>query len=353
MPVTPDSPALFRGFPALVERLPWVPLGLRRTPVEVIRLETATGAREVLVKRDDLSGELYGGNKLRKLEFILAEAERRGAGRLITAGAAGSHHALATTLYGRIRGFEVELVLFPQSLTDHVREILLMAHAAGARLRFVRRMEMVPLGIAAARARHWRQKPYVVAPGGSDAVGTLGYVNAGLELAEQLGEMQVRPAAVHVAAGTLGTAAGLAIGLALAGVMLPVRATRITGRIVANERALRSLIAGALARLRACDIDVPDTDDIARSVQLRHQHIGSGYGRETEAGREATRVFASAGLLLDPTYTAKAAADLLSTPPDEPVLFLHTLSATAPVDLVRKADPATLPIPFRRYILEG
>jgi len=344
-------PALFRAFPALVDRVPWVSLGLRETPLLAVTLQAPDGPREILVKRDDLSGEPYGGNKLRKLEFILADAEQRGARRLITAGAAGSHHAFATAVYGRMRGFAVELVLFPQALTDHVREVLLMDHGAGARLRFVPRMEMVPFGVAVARARSWREKPYVVAPGGSDAVGTLGYVSAGLELAEQLAASALsRPGAVHVAAGTLGTAAGLALGLALADVSLPIKATRITGRIVANQRALRALIGGAAERLRACGVNVPDEDMVAATVELRHDHIGAGYGRETEAGREATRIFSGVGLRLDPTYTAKAAADLLGTPSHEPPLFVHTLSAAEPLDLARAADPETLPAPFRRYV---
>jgi 1-aminocyclopropane-1-carboxylate deaminase/D-cysteine desulfhydrase-like pyridoxal-dependent ACC family enzyme len=344
-------PALFRVFPALVDRLPWVSLGLRETPLQAVTLQTPGGPRAILVKRDDLSGEPYGGNKLRKLEFILADAEQRGARRLITAGAAGSHHAFATAVYGRLRGFAVELILFPQTLADHVRDVLLMDHGAGARLRFVPRMEMVPFGVAVARARSWREKPYVVAPGGSDAVGTLGYVSAGLELAEQLAASAMpRPRAVHVAAGTLGTAAGLALGLALAEVAMPIKATRITSRIVANQHTLRTLISGAAERLRACGVKVPDEDVIAASVELRHDHIGTGYGRETEAGREATHIFASAGLRLDPTYTAKAAADLLSTPSEELPLFLHTLSAVEPLDLARAADPDTMPAPFRRYV---
>jgi D-cysteine desulfhydrase len=179
----------------------------------------------------------------------------------------------------------------------------------------------------------------------------MGYVSAGLELAEQLATSGLaRPAAVHVAAGTLGTAAGLALGFALAGVSLPIKATRITGRIVANQRALRTLIGGVAQQLRSCGVDVPDEDAIAATVELRHDHIGAGYGRETEAGREATEIFADVGLRLDPTYTAKAAADLLSSPSEEPPLFLHTLSAAEPLDLARAADPETLPASFRRYV---
>lgn len=347
-----ETPALFRRFPELRDRIPHVPLARHGTPLEEIELETPAGRRTILVKRDDLTGEPYGGNKVRKLEFILSAARRRGSTRLVTAGAAGSHHALATALYGRVLGFEVSLVLFPQSLNDHVRQVLLMDHGAGAELRFVRRMEMVPLGIAAARMRHYRDRPYVVAPGGSDPIGTLGYVSAGIELAEQLAELgDPVPTGVHVAAGTLGTAAGLALGLALAGFEIPVRATRITSRIVTNETVLHNLVEGASAILRDAGVHPPDVDYVSARVDLRHGHIGAGYGRETDAGREATRIFAQAGLRLDPTYTSKAAADLLDSPASgPPPVYVHTLSATEPLELARQTDPATLPPAFRRYL---
>ncbi len=349
LPPSATAPALLRRYPAAAERIPWLPLGCAVTPVETVHVETATGRRTILVKRDDLTAEPYGGNKVRKLEFILADAAQRGAQRLITAGAAGSHHALATTLYGRANGFAVTLVLFPQARTDHVRDVLLMDHGAGASLRFIRRMELVPLGIAAARIQHWRERPYIVAPGGSDPIGTLGYVSAGLELAEQIEGIDQVPA-VYVAAGTLGTVAGLALGLVLAGRPLPIRAVRITSRIVTNERALRGLIEATAARLRDAGVEPPDVARVLETIELHHDQLGEGYGRETHAGRVATRAFAAAGLRLDPTYTAKAAAALLAAPHDGVPMFLHTLSAAEPLHLARAADLTRLPARFRSYL---
>jgi D-cysteine desulfhydrase len=350
--VNDARPALFRRYPILEERIPYVRLGRWPTPVERVHVQMQDGVHEILVKREDVSALPYGGNKVRKLEFLLAEAQRRGARRLITAGAAGSHHALATALYGRRLGFDVSLVLFPQPLTPHVREILLRDHALGAELRFTRRMEGVPFGVARARIAHFREHPFVIAPGGSDAIGTLGYVSAALELVEQIdaGELPV-PAAVHVAAGTLGTSAGLALGFTLAERRIPIIATRITGRIVANETALRSLIRGAAARLRLAGIEITDTRAADELVQLRHGQIGRGYGRETEAGRQAAEVFAKHGLRLDPTYTAKAAAELraAAVDPAHPPLFLLTLGVLDDMEEIL-AQPDTLPVEFRRYL---
>src|SRR5690606_757705 len=122
----------------------------------------------------DQSGLPYGGNKVRKLEFLLAHARALGATRLVTAGATGSHHALATTVYGRQLGFDVTLCLFPQPLTDHVRRVLLLDHALGAELRWTPRMETIPLALFRARHAYRKERIFVVAPGGADPIGTLG-----------------------------------------------------------------------------------------------------------------------------------------------------------------------------------
>src|SRR5690606_9748357 len=113
-------------------------------------------------------------------------------------------------------------------------------------IRFTPRMETVPAALLAARIARRADDPFVIPPGGSDALGTLGYVNAALELAAQIEDgSSPRPRAIHVAGGTLGTAAGLALGLAIAELDVPVFATRITGRIVCNERVLARLVTGA------------------------------------------------------------------------------------------------------------
>src|SRR5690606_25920461 len=121
---------LFRRYPEAARRLPWLPLATLPTPVEPLALEDPGGAGARLrLKRDDQAGLPYGGNKVRQLASTLARARDLGATRLVTAGATGSHHALATAVYGRRLGFDVTLCLFPQPLTDHVRRVLLLDHA--------------------------------------------------------------------------------------------------------------------------------------------------------------------------------------------------------------------------------
>jgi D-cysteine desulfhydrase len=225
----------------------------------------------------------------------------------------------------------------------------------GAELRWVGRMELVPLGMLRARRAHRADQPFVIAPGGSDPVGTIGYVNAALELAEQIENDRIaRPSRVHVAAGTLGTAAGLAVGFAMAGLDLPITATRISRRIVTNLPALRGLVRGASELLRKAGASVPSENRALRLVRIAHRQFGRGYGEETEAGREAVRIFAALGLRLDPTYTAKAAAELMmsSDEDDAPPLFLLTLSAAEPMDRARAIRPADLPAKFAEYLAQ-
>jgi D-cysteine desulfhydrase len=345
--------ALFRAAPALRRTIGHLPLGRYPTPLE--RLQA--GGTELLVKRDDITADGYGGNKVRKLEFLLAEARARGATRIVTAGATGSHHGFATAYHGIRHGFDVSLVLFPQRLNPHVGDMLRLMAAAGAELRWVRRMEAVPWAMWRMRMAHGRRTTSIVPPGGSNATGTLGYVNAALELAEQIAaESQLRPARVHVAAGTLGTVAGLAVGLAWAGLELPVRATRITSRLVTNDRVLGRLVRDTVALLRARGADPPDATTALRLVSIGHDHIGTGYGHATPEGDAASASFEEAGLALDPTYTAKAAAALLAdersrTDRDRgPLLFWHTLSAVHPPVRDLPAAAADLPADFAAYL---
>lgn len=342
--------ALFRRFPELEQGIPW--LSIAQTPTAVEPLETEAG--DLWIKRDDLTAEPYGGNKVRKLEFLLAAARARGATRIITVGAAGSHHALATTIYGRRFGFDVTLVLFPQPLTQHVRGILLLDHVFGAELRYTRRMELVPAALFATTLRYRNQGACVIPAGGSDAVGTLGYVSAALELAEQVASGSVpEPKTVVVAAGTLGTAAGLALGFAIAGMKTRIKAIRITSRIVTNERALGRLVRGAEVLLRRAGVQSNFAADAIGRVELMHEHIGRGYGMATEEGERATAQFRARGIHLDATYTAKAAAAFVAHTGElpRPVLLWHTLSAREPLELIEGVDEAALPRPFREYLL--
>ncbi len=336
----PSPNPLFRALPALEGKIPWLRLGDWPTPVERVADVPGGFIGELWVKRDDRSSALYGGNKVRKLEYLLAAARSEGHGRLITTGVEASHHCLATAVHGRRAGLPTTLVVFPQPDTPHTREIAALNRAWADEVRRCSSWATLPFAEVAARLRRRRDHPYVIPGGGSSPLGVLGHVGAALELAEQVDDgVAPRADRITVAAGTLGTLSGLAIGCALApAVGLPAPARRITGvRIVpgtvANPGRLRALVEGGLRLLEGGGAAVPGVDEVMAGVELVDDWFGPGYGHPTDAGERATAWFAERSIGLDPTYTAKTAAALLTLmerEPDSVHLYWHTLSSTLP-----------------------
>lgn len=351
------QPALFRAFPELATRIPWLPLG--RFPTRVQRV---TGllppSVELWIKRDDESGVAYGGNKVRKLEFLLADARARGRRRLATMGGIGSHHVLATAVYGRQEGFAVDAVVFPQPVNAHVREQMLADVAAGARLHPTRGYLGVPL--AAARLRRgaaW------IAPGGSSPVGTLGYVSGALELLEQVARGELPPPdVIYVALGSCGTAAGLLLGLggarSLARIDAELVGVRVVDRLVSNARVTRGLAHRTAALLAARGTDWFNQCRLAR-FRVEHGFFGGAYGRATPAADAAVARAAAVGLQLEPTYTGKAMAALLADADagrldGRRVLFMHTYNGVDLAPLIASGPGVEgLPAALRRHFAAG
>ncbi len=326
---------LFRWLPRSEGRIPWVELGDWPTPITRLEIPPRWGG-ELWVKRDDRSSPIYGGNKVRKLEYLLADARRVGASRLITTGVVGSHHCLATSVHGRRLGLPTSLVLFPQPMTPHATTMAALNQKWADEVRLCSSFATQPFIEAALRWRRRRERPYVIPGGGSNALGTLGHVGAAFELAEQVqaGEMP-RPSTIVVAAGTLGTVAGLAIGAAMTGVADRVLAIRIVPSSIANTWTLSRLIEGASRILADNGARVPDSRAVADMVQLVGNYFGAGYGQPTEEGARATEWFARLDVALDPCYTAKTAAallDRLGAGRAGTVLYWHTLSSAVPPD---------------------
>ena len=326
--------------------VPWMPLGEFPTPCAAIA-SPPSGPRALWQKRDDLAGARYGGNKVRKLEFILGAAALQGATKLATIGGIGSHHVLATALYGAEHGFEVAAVLFPQPLTDHVREQLLADAAVGLRFYPSSSYLTVPFAyLGARRGRRW------VEAGGSSVEGVLGYVAAAFELRRQIDAGEVpRPDVIYLALGSCGSAAGLWVGLALAG-LADVRlvGVRVVDRIVCNLTKTRRLARATLARLgKRVDLDT------LPPFVVEHGHFGGAYGRATPAALAACTWAAARGLSLEPTYTGKTLAALLADAEagrldGKHVLFWNTYSSRSLQPLLDRAPgPDALPAGLRRY----
>lgn len=310
--------ALFARVPRLADLVPFVPLadGLP-TPVEQV-------GERLWVQRDDLTDSRYGGNKVRKLEHLLAIAARRG-GPVLTAGAIGSHHVVATAVHAATLGLRVEAVRFPQPTTPHVDEMAALAEELGVRSVMAPSSTTMPLVLAARWPSVARRGGTLLTPGGSTPVGVLGYVTAGLELVDAFArEGWPEPDDVVVPLGSGGTSVGLALGLALGGWRrATVVAVRVADEVVTNQSVLAGIEAGTRALL-ALGGAVPGP---AR-WRIDGRWFGPGYGHPTPAGAAAAARAAELGIASEPTYTAKAlAAALHRLDAGRRVVHLQTLAA--------------------------
>ena len=316
------------GFAAL-DRLPRVSLGLHPTPLHPLeRLRDQFGgpakAPRLLIKRDDLNGTALGGNKLRKLEYLVADAQARGCDTLITAGATQSNHCRQTAAVGAMVGLEVHLCLRGPE-PPHRTGNLVLDDWLGARLHFAApgadvSALMAPL---ADDLRARGRRPYLIPIGGSNPVGAAGYVAAARELLAQC------PDATHliVATGSGGTQAGLEVGARLSG-----RTVRVNGVGVAEPDTVSwnvdvANLANATAeRLGRSDLRLTPGD-----VECPMDWMGPHYAAPTEACEDALRRLArTEGIFVDPVYSGKALAALLDWlragrfTPSDTVVFWHT-----------------------------
>ena len=296
------------------------------------------GIGQLWVKRDDRCGLWYGGNKPRKLEFLLGHALARKARTLITFGALGSNHTLATAICARSLGLRAVLVLVPQPLSDSVRRNLLLAHAQGAKLVYAGGRP----GAVFAAIRQWTRytvgslgrPPCVVPPGGSSPLGCLGYVNAALELADQVKAGEVpAPDDIFVPVGSNGTMAGLEVGLRLAGLKSRVVGVRVSDRLPVNVRAVARLAnrCWSLVHNRLPELPRVRVDPV--EIVLWDGYLGRGYGLPTPEAERAVRLMDEReGITLDQVYTGKTLAALVDAARDPAfggrrVLFWNTYNS--------------------------
>jgi 1-aminocyclopropane-1-carboxylate deaminase/D-cysteine desulfhydrase-like pyridoxal-dependent ACC family enzyme len=301
----PVVPALLLAHPRL-SAIPRVELTSGPTPIErAAALEAQLGLELLLIKRDDLANPAYGGGKIRKLETLLAEAERLRAKRLVTFGSVGSHHALATAVHGRARGLDVELLLLPEPPSAHVRETLRRTLLSGARASLAPSMKSA-LGRATELVREG--DTFVIPVGGTSPLANVGFVAAGFELAAQLVSSGAEPPErVYIPLGTNGSAAGLALGLRAAGLDCRVVGVRASSPSTSSEAKVRDAIASTAELLRSYDETFPEVEP---RVEIDGAELGPGYALPTARAKRASDRASNAGLALETTYTAKAFAAL-------------------------------------------
>lgn len=302
------------------------------TPVRELPGLAERGDAPVWLK-DDGAYSAFGGNKARKLEWLLADARRRGKRTILTGGALGTNHGLTTALCARELGMRTVLVLVPQPDSEHVREQLERIRASGARVHLpgsVKRAYVLAPWLIARYASPPANLPYFLRPGGSVPLGCVGYVGAALELSGQVaaGELP-EPSHVVVALGSGGTAAGLLAGMKLAGLRSRLVCVLVNDLVRVDERTVSRLARRTLRLLARHGMKVGDVDVRPTDVRVERGWLGPGYGHPTSAGERATALFAKSDVALEPVYTAKAAAALLDLNRrgalgGGPVLYWHT-----------------------------
>jgi D-cysteine desulfhydrase family pyridoxal phosphate-dependent enzyme len=301
------------------------------TPLEHLpRLSEALGGPQLYVKRDDLTPTGMGGNKIRKLEYLVAEARRQGADTLVTVGGVQSNHCRQTAAAAARFGLACELVLSRTAKSGSPLYMrsgnFALGQLYGARAHVLGedddREETAEALVA--RLREAGARPMLIGAGGSDVIGSMGYRRAAHELLDQLDEEGLSPRALYHATGSAGTQTGLVYGLAeggsgvrVEGVTVGPSRERVEGRIVELLDEMAARLGGA----------APAAD----RIHVHDGYIGEAYGLLTDASREAIELCARLeGLTLDPTYTGKAMGALIDHVrqgrygPDDVVVFLHT-----------------------------
>jgi L-cysteate sulfo-lyase len=313
-----------------LSRFPRLRLAHLPTPLEPLpRLSKELGI-DLWIKRDDCTGLSTGGNKTRKLEFLMAEAEAMGADIVITQGATQSNHARQTAAAAAKLGMGCHVLLEDRTGYDNANYNnngnVLLDHLHGATTgKFPAGHDMAAeMERVAERMRAEGRRVYVIPGGGSNPTGALGYVNCAHELVGQANDSGLRIDCIVHATGSSGTQAGLVTGLCAMNAGIPVLGIGTRAARPKQEQMVFDLACRTAGKLGSPGV-VRREDVVANS-----DYVGPGYGLPTEAGIEAIRMFAELeGILLDPVYSGKGAAGLIDLArkgefEGRTVVFLHT-----------------------------
>lgn len=311
--------------------LPRVELAHLPTPLEHCpRLTKAIGGPEIYIKRDDLVGLALGGNKTRKMEYLLGDALARGADCVVTGGVTQHNHASQAAAACAKLGLDCYLVLAP-SVHNEIQGNLLLDHLLGAHVRLVDAPDQVAVQPLTDEVEAFLlaegRKPYRINShsGETPIIAAAGYLNAVVEMERQVSTLPSRPGTIVVTSGTGGTHAPIALAVKALG--LPYRVIGISSR---KPEGLARRHVAALSNQIAMMYGIP-TALSPEEIVVLDSYTGEGYGRPTPTTIDAIRLLArSEGILLDPVYTGKAMSGMIDLvrngqiSAEEPVVFVHT-----------------------------
>ena len=356
---------LFKYYPNLKEKLTYISLGDFPTPIKKCEeLGKFLGHQNIFIKRDDLSGKkllngkhLFGGNKIRKLEFLIADALNKQANTVITYGCAGSNHALATVICANQCGLKTILMLKPQPNSNIVQNNLLLDLYYGAQIYFF--PDNQSRDLATQKIVENNKQIYFIPTGGSVPLGIIGFVNGILELNEQIRSGQINePDFIYVALGTCGTVTGILLGLRVLNLKTKVIAVSIEPEELSGElmEKTKKLFNETNKLLNSFDNTFPIFEFPKDQLIINKNFCGKEYGLFTEEGLEAIELLKSyENIILDATYTAKAMAAMIydiknnKIKKSETVLFWNSYCGIDFSDLVKSVDYKKLPIEFYNY----
>ncbi len=315
------------GLPTV--RLTQIPTMLEEAP----RFAAVLGGPRIFIKRDDTTSLALGGNKARKLEFLMGDAVSQGCDYVITCGGPQSNHARLTAAAARKCGMQPILVLDGED-PGHRSGNLLLDTLLGAELVFTGgRPAAIVIDEVKAGLESAGHRPYVIPLGGSNALGTLGYVKCAYEIVEACGELGIDPKTIYVAAGSMGTIAGLVLGKLLSSAGFDIVGVGVSPDEESKVSRGVELVLAAHAFTRHTPLF---ENDVRPHVKVLGDFVGQGYGIPTKACLEAISLLAETeGILTDPVYTGKALSALVSHVRQgfytnrDTVVFLHTGGAPA------------------------
>ncbi|MBN1883296.1 MAG: pyridoxal-phosphate dependent enzyme [Deltaproteobacteria bacterium] len=351
---------LFQAFPTLEARLPHVTLGDFPTPVHRMKgLEDRLGVRDLYIKREDKSSSLYGGNKIRKLEFLLGKAVQDRATHTITFGYAGSNHTLATAVFARKLGISPISIHLPQHNARYVRNNLLYQERLRTAMYQFNGMNTTRMGfmkIVFTRLLSTGRLPSIIPPGGSSVLGVVGVVGSIFELKRQIegGELP-EPDLIYLPVGSCGTAAGVLLGVKAAGLKSRVVGIAVAAAEFSNKERIIQLFDDTARLLKKLEPNFPEVSLSENDFDLSHDFIGDGYARFTESGMSSVQTFSEAeDIRLEGTYTGKAGAGLIAHAEsglleDKTTLFWNTHNSVDFSERISDVDYRNLPSRYHRY----
>ncbi|MGA1665309.1 MAG: D-cysteine desulfhydrase [Burkholderiaceae bacterium] len=307
------------------------------TPLEFLpNLSRQLGGPKIFIKRDDNTGLAMGGNKTRKLEFLIGDALQKGATHIVTQGATQSNHVRQTIAAANKFGLKTTALLEERVSNAHADYYnngnVLLDQILGATIEtrpggLDMNHELIAVG---ERLKAEGEVPYLIPGGGSNPIGALGYVVCALEIIEQSKAMGIEVRQVVHATGSTGTQAGLVVGLQGSGSGIDLLGISVRAAKEAQEQNVRKLAKGTWELLNLPG-EFPEN-----SVKAISDHVGPGYGLPTDEMREAVRLLArTEGILLDPVYSGKGFAGLIAQvkngayQPSDNVIFVHTGGSSA------------------------